>query len=84
MSTNTTAASFDSLIERLVGLPVKTIIAQDAGQTDKFIEENKNVKLRLGKADPRVMFRGNPLLAMDRIELSDINLEFDEKFEING
>ena len=84
MSINNIIESFNSLIEKIVGLPLEAIIAQDAEQTDKFIEKNKNIKLRLGKADPRMMFRGNPLLAMDRIISNDINSEFDEKFEING
>lgn len=47
MSTDNVTSNFNSLIERLVGLPVETIIAQDIEQTDKFIEKNKNIKLKL-------------------------------------
>jgi len=73
---------FNALVGRVVGLPVSTIVKQDAKQTDRFIEERNNFKLKLGVSDARVPFRGNPLLYMGRI-IVDIDKEFDKKYKTN-
>jgi hypothetical protein len=80
MSSENTAKRFERLIEDIVGLPITTIRQQDPEQTDKFIEDRLTIKLQLGKPDPRIEFRGNPLLAMGRI-IYDIDAEFNQKFE---
>lgn len=80
MSLENIARRFDRLIESIVGLPIATLNKQDLEQTDRFIEERCGVKLQLSKPDPRIEFRGNPLLAMGRIITHDIDAEFDEKF----
>ncbi|MDR0972204.1 MAG: hypothetical protein LBM25_07460 [Bacteroidales bacterium] len=80
MSSKDTTNRFESMIENIVGLPIATIREQDPEQTDEYIEGRLGTKLRLSNPDPRIDFRGNPLLYMGRI-INDIEEEFNNKFE---
>ena len=83
MSTENVTEKFNSFIEETVGLPLETIRQQEAEETDKFIEESKNVKLKMGYSGFGISFRGNPLLSMGKVISHDVDKEFVEKFSIS-
>ncbi len=80
MTLHTDKPNFNSLIEKLVGLTMENIRQNDSTAIDQHIEHTKGITLAIGKPEPELLYRGNPILTENRIIRTDINSEFEKAF----
>ncbi len=83
MSNQKNISIFEKLIEDTVGLSISEIKDLSSDEICNHIEKTRKVKLKLGKKDTGVMYRGNMLLALENINY-DIDADFDKIFGTNA